>query len=143
MDLEKIRQNTAGTILQFSVPAIIAMVLTSLITVVDGFFIGNYIGEEGIAAVNLGLPVIYLFLSIGLMVSVGGVAIAGMLFGAKELAACNQVFRQTIVTTAVFSVMTALLVALFLSRCWIYWGLLDKCGCILGHTTASCFQSWS
>ena len=64
MDLEKIRQNTAGTILQFSVPAIIAMVLTSLITVVDGFFIGNYIGEEGIAAVNLGLPVIYLFLSI-------------------------------------------------------------------------------
>lgn len=113
MDLEKIRQNTAGTILQFSVPAIIAMVLTSLITVVDGFFIGNYIGEEGIAAVNLGLPVIYLFLSIGLMVSVGGVAIAGMLFGAKELAACNQVFRQTIVTTAVFSVMTALLVALF------------------------------
>ncbi len=113
MDLEKIRQNTTGTILQFSVPAIIAMVLTSLITVVDGFFIGNYIGEEGIAAVNLGLPVIYLFLSIGLMVSVGGVAIAGMLFGAKELATCNQVFRQTIVTTAVFSVMTALLVALF------------------------------
>ena len=39
MDLEKIRQNTAGTILQFSVPAIIAMVLTSLISVVDGFFI--------------------------------------------------------------------------------------------------------
>ena len=58
MDLEKIRQNTTGTILQFSVPAIIAMVLTSLITVVDGFFIGNYIGEEGISAVNLGLPVI-------------------------------------------------------------------------------------
>lgn len=85
MDLEKIRQNTTGTILQFSVPAIIAMVLTSLITVVDGFFIGNYIGEEGIAAVNLGPLIIYLFLSIGLMVSVGGVAIAGMLFGARSL----------------------------------------------------------
>ena len=41
MELEKIRQHTAGTILQFSIPAIIAMVLTSLITVVDGFFIGN------------------------------------------------------------------------------------------------------
>lgn len=61
MELEKIRQHTAGTILQFSLSAIIAMVLTSLITVVDGFFIGNYIGGEGIAAVNLGLPIIYLF----------------------------------------------------------------------------------
>lgn len=113
MELEKIRQHTAGTILQFSIPAIIAMVLTSLITVVDGFFIGNYIGGEGIAAVNLGLPIIYLFLSIGLMVSVGGAAIAGMLFGARDLAACNQVFRQTIVTTTVLSVLTALLTALF------------------------------
>lgn len=113
MELEKIRQNTAGTILQFSIPAIVAMVLTSLITVVDGFFIGNFVGEEGIAAVNLGLPIIYLFLSIGLMVSVGGIAIAGMLLGAQDLAACNQVFCQTIAATAAFSVATGVLVALF------------------------------
>ena len=113
MDLVKIKQNTVGMILQFSIPAIIAMVLTSLITVVDGFFIGNYVGEEGIAAVNLGLPIIYLFLSIGLMVSVGGVAIAGMSFGAGNLTACNQVFRQTIVTTFLFSVLTGFAVALF------------------------------
>ena len=113
MDLERIRQNTTGMILQFSIPAIIAMVLTSLITVVDGYFIGNYVGEQGIAAVNLGLPVIYLFLSVGLMVSVGGVAIAGMSLGAGDISACNQVFRQTVATTIVFSVLTGLLVALF------------------------------
>ena len=69
MDLETVRQNTTATILRFSVPAIVAMLLTSLITVADGFFVGNYVGAEGIAAVNLGLPIIYLFLSIGLMVS--------------------------------------------------------------------------
>lgn len=113
MDLERIRNNTAGMILQYSIPAIIAMVLTSLITVVDGYFIGNYVGEQGIAAVNLGLPVIYLFLSVGLMVSVGGVAIAGMALGAGDMEACGQVFRQTIVTTVVAAVMTGLLVVLF------------------------------
>lgn len=113
MDLERIRNNTAGMILQYSIPAIIAMVLTSLITVVDGYFIGNYVGEQGIAVVNLGLPVIYLFLSVGLMVSVGGVAIAGMALGAGDMEACGQVFRQTIVTTVVAAVMTGLLVALF------------------------------
>ncbi len=113
MDLERIRNNTAGMILQYSIPATIAMVLTSLITVVDGYFIGNYVGEQGIAVVNLGLPVIYLFLSVGLMVSVGGVAIAGMALGAGDMEACGQVFRQTIVTTVVAAVMTGLLVALF------------------------------
>lgn len=114
MNLGKIRQNTTGMVLQFSIPAIIAMVLTSLITVVDGFFIGNYVGEQGIAAVNLGLPIIYLFLAVGLMVSVGGVAIAGMSFGAGNITECDQVFRQTIMTTTVFSVLTGLMVAVLL-----------------------------
>lgn len=113
MDLQKIRQSTVRTILQFAIPSIIGMVLTSLITVADGFFIGNYIGEDGIAAVNLGLPIIYLFLSIGLMVSVGGVAIAGMVLGEGDTAKCNQVFRQTIATTGVFAVLTGLFVFIF------------------------------
>lgn len=113
MNLENIRQHTIKTILQFSVPSIIAMVLTSLITVADGFFIGNYIGKDGIAAVNLGLPVIYLFLAIGLMVSVGGVSIAGMSLGAKDFAKCNQIFRQTIFTTALLAVLTGLFVCIF------------------------------
>ncbi len=112
MDLEKIRQNTIGTILRFSVPAIVAMMLTSLITVADGFFIGNYVGAAGIAAVNLGLPIIYLFLSIGLMVSVGGAALAQMEFGAGNRTACSQSFRQTVATTVMFSVVTGIAVAL-------------------------------
>ena len=113
MNLEKIRENTLKTILRFSIPSIIAMVLTSLITVVDGFFIGNYIGADGIAAVNLGLPIIYLFLSIGLMISVGGAAIAGISFGGGNLSECTLVFRQTLATTIAFSVLTGLLVLAF------------------------------
>jgi Na+-driven multidrug efflux pump len=65
MNLESIRKNEAQTILQFSVPAIIAMLLTSLITIADGFFTGNYVGKEGIAAINLGLPIVYLYLGLG------------------------------------------------------------------------------
>ena len=100
-------------ILGFSIPSIAAMVLTSLVTVADGFFIGNWVGKEGLAAVNLGLPVIYLFLAVGLMVSVGGAAMAGMALGAKDLARCGQVFRQTVVTAAALAALTALGVWLF------------------------------
>ncbi|MBO5144224.1 MAG: polysaccharide biosynthesis C-terminal domain-containing protein [Lachnospiraceae bacterium] len=109
MDLQKIKQNKTKMILQFSIPAIVAMVLNSLITVADGFFIGNYVGKEGIAAVNLGLPIIYLYLAIGLMVSVGGVAIAGMALGSGNVEKCNAVFRQTIATTIAFSILISLL----------------------------------
>lgn len=96
MDLEKIKTDRAKVILQFAIPSILAMVLTSLINIVDGFFMGNYIGTSGLAAVNLGLPIVYLYLAIGLMFAVGGISIAGRMLGAGQIKQANQVFRQTI-----------------------------------------------
>jgi putative MATE family efflux protein len=110
MNLEAIRNKTVQMILQFSIPSIIAMVLTSLITIVDGYFIGNYIGKEGIAAVNLGLPILYVYLGVGIMISVGGIAIAGMEFGAGNIKKSNNVFNQTVMTTMLVSVVLSLLV---------------------------------
>lgn len=109
MNLENIRGNKRKTILQFAVPSIIAMVLTSMITVVDGFFIGNFVGKEGLAAVNLGLPIVYLFLAVGLMVSVGGVAIAGMALGGRDIQKCNSVFNQTIATVVVLAALLSVI----------------------------------
>lgn len=110
MNVDHIKNQRVKTIFQFSIPAIIAMVLTSLITVTDGFFIGNYVGTDGIAAVNLGLPIIYLYLAVGLMISVGGVAIAGISLGERNQKKCNNVFNQTLCTTAVVSWILSLLV---------------------------------
>lgn len=103
MDLEQMKKNRTKMILQFSIPALVSMLLTSFVTIADGFFIGNYVGKEGIAAVNLGLPIIYLYLGVGLMVSIGGVAIAGMALGSGDRESGNQVFRQTVATTILFS----------------------------------------
>ena len=115
MNVDLIRANRTRAILAFSVPAIISMVLTSLINVADGFFMGNFIHKDAIAAVNLGLPIIYLFLATGLMVSVGGSVIAGMLMGRKDEESCRSVFSQTIATCAVASVLLSV-VMFFLLR---------------------------
>lgn len=115
MNVDSIRANRTRAILAFSVPAIISMVLTSLINVADGFFMGNFIHKDAIAAVNLGLPIIYLFLATGLMVSVGGSVLAGMSMGRKDEESCRSVFSQTIATCAVASVLLSV-VMFFLLR---------------------------
>ena len=38
MEIQNIKENKVKMILQFSIPSIIAMLLTSLISVTDGFF---------------------------------------------------------------------------------------------------------
>lgn len=115
MNVDSIRANRTRAILTFSVPAIISMVLTSLINVADGFFMGNFIHKDAIAAVNLGLPIIYLFLATGLMVSVGGSVLAGMSMGRKDEESCRSVFSQTMATCAVASVLLSV-VMFFLLR---------------------------
>lgn len=115
MNVDLIRANRTRTILAFSVPAIISMVLTSLINVADGFFMGNFIHKDAIAAVNLGLPIIYLFLATGLMVSVGGSVLAGMAMGRQDEESCRSIFSQTMATCAASSVLLSV-VMFFLLR---------------------------
>ncbi len=101
-------------ILQFAIPSIIAMVLNAFVTIVDGFYLGNYIGEEGLSAVTIGLPIIYIYLAFGIMIGVGGISLAGRLLGEQNLDKANQVFRQTLWTIGIKSlILTALAFILF------------------------------
>lgn len=68
MEMTQIKQNKLKMILQFSIPSIIAMLLQTVITITDGFYTGNYVGEQALAAINLGLPVLYFYLGVGLCV---------------------------------------------------------------------------
>lgn len=84
MEIEKIKLNKTKSILQFGIPATIGMLMTSLITIVDGYFAGNYIGSQTLVAINLGLPLLYFYLAVGLMIGVGGSVIAGISIGSRD-----------------------------------------------------------
>ena len=45
-----------GRLLKFTFPSIIMMIFTSIYGVVDGFFVSNFVGKTGFAAVNLIYP---------------------------------------------------------------------------------------
>lgn len=98
MNMKQIKENKLKMILGFSIPSIIAMLLQSVITITDGYFTGNYVGENALAAINLGLPILYFYLGVGLCVGVGGSVICGRLIGAKEKQKASKVFSQTMVT---------------------------------------------
>lgn len=98
MDIKQIKENKLKMILAFSIPSIIAMMLQTVITITDGYFTGNYVGENALAAINLGLPILYFYLGAGLCVGVGGSVICGRLFGTKEKQKASEVFSQTMVT---------------------------------------------
>lgn len=114
MNTLAIKSNKLNMILSFAIPSIISMLLTTLITITDGYFTGNYVGEDALAAINLGLPIIYLFLGVGLCLGVGGSVIAGRYMGAKDERNACFVFSQTIVSALIICIITSIIVfALF------------------------------
>lgn len=56
----------------FVIPSVIAFALSGVYAVVDGFFIGNSIGDAGLAAINIAWPVTALLQSVGTGVGMGG-----------------------------------------------------------------------
>ena len=110
MDINQIRENKLKFILQFSIPSIIAMMLQTVITVTDAYFVGNYVGENALAAINLGLPILYFYLGIGLCVGVGGSVISGRLLGQRNDSKASSVFSNTIVTSFVLCIIVSIIV---------------------------------
>ena len=47
---------TYRRLLQFTVSPILMMVCTSLYSIIDGFFVSNFVGKTAFAAVNLYMP---------------------------------------------------------------------------------------
>lgn len=110
MDINQIKENKLKFILQFSIPSIISMLLQTAITITDAFFTGNYVGENALAAINLGLPILYFFLGIGLCVGVGGSVISGRLLGKQNSKKASEVFSQTMITSAVYCIATSVII---------------------------------
>lgn len=126
MDLERIRENQLSSILKFSIPSIIAMFLSTVLTITDGYFTGNYVGEEAIAAINLGLPVLYFYLGLGLCVGVGGSVICGRMLGAKDESKASRIFTQTVATSLIVCIVTSVFVYLFFEPILKFLGAAGK-----------------
>ena len=48
------------------------MLIVSMQMMIDGFFIANTVGANGLAAINLSMPIVNFSMSVAMMISAGG-----------------------------------------------------------------------
>ena len=65
-------------------PTLLGMIFNALITIVDGIFVANGVGPDGIAAVNIIVPLYMVATGIGLMLGIGASVLAGMALAENE-----------------------------------------------------------
>lgn len=66
------KNNDMRTFFQFVIPSVLSFALSGVYAIVDGFFVGNSIGDIGISAINMAYPIVAVIQSLGTGIGMGG-----------------------------------------------------------------------
>ena len=99
---------TEGSILRslvaLSVPIVFANVLQTAYQLVDTFWVGR-LGGEGVAAVSVSFPLIFLMIALGGGLAVAGSVLVAQYVGARNAVKVNHVTAQTLLMVGFVSVL--------------------------------------
>lgn len=85
------------------------MIIFSLYSMVDGFFVSKYVGVEALSAVNLSMPFINIVFALGIIAAVGSQTMCGVFIGRKNYMKANKIFSFNIKTVTISSIILTLL----------------------------------
>lgn len=122
---------TYKRLLRFVISPVFMMIFSSLYSIVDGFFVSNYVGKTQFAAVNLIMPVIMAISTVGFMLGTGGSAVVSITLGTGKKELANRYFSMLVYTAAIAGIVLSVLGFIFARPISILLGasgeLLESC----------------
>ena len=103
-----------GRLMRFTLPSIVMMIFTSIYGVVDGIFVSNFAGKTPFAAINLIMPYLMVFGTLGFMVGTGGTALISMNLGLGDKKKANEIFSMLTLVCIIGGAALTVLSILFL-----------------------------
>lgn len=97
------KDKISSVFFQYSIPSVLGMLAISSANIVDGFFIGNYVGDFGLAAINITFPIFSLLFGFALMLAIGSSVTSGKLIGQGDIKSASIIFSKAIVCITFFS----------------------------------------
>lgn len=129
------KANTAGTstenlgvspigklLVQYSIPAIIAAVATSLYNIVDSIFIGRGVGAMAIAGLAITFPLMNLVVAFCTLIAVGGATISSIFLGQKNFDRATDVVNNVMTLCLIHSLVIGSIALIFLDPILTFFG---------------------
>ena len=105
---------TYSKLIRFTVPSIVMMIFTSIYGVVDGLFVSNFVGKTPFAAINLIMPFLMAFGTVGFMIGTGGSALVSKTMGGGDHRRANRLFSMLVYVSVGLGVAMSILGIVFL-----------------------------
>lgn len=112
-------------LMQYAVPAIIAMTASSLYNMVDSIFIGHGVGTMAISGLALTFPLMNLAAAFGSLVGVGASTLISVKLGQKDYDTAQRVLGNVLVLNILLGVAFTVVVMAFLDPILYFFGGSD------------------
>jgi putative MATE family efflux protein len=77
---------------KFTLPAIIGVIIAGIQGIIDGFFIGNAVGSQGLAGITLAYPLYLAIIGAGIIIGIGSSSLIALKLGERK----NQEAREIV-----------------------------------------------
>ncbi len=113
-------------LVQYSIPAIIGMTITSLYNIIDSIFIGHGVGAMGIAGLAITFPLMNLVVAFCTVVSAGGSTISSIRLGQKDTDGATEVLNHTLMLCLVNAFLFGGISFIFLDEILRFFGASNE-----------------
>ena len=109
-------------LLSFTIPSIVAMLVSSLYNIVDQYFIGQYVGNLGNAATNIAFPLSISCTAIALLCGIGGASAFNLAVGEGDKKRAMYYIGNGIMMMLILGIVLSLISELFLEPMLLFFG---------------------
>ena len=113
-------------LMQYAVPAIIAMTASSLYNMVDSIFIGHGVGTMAISGLALTFPLMNLAAAFGSLVGVGASTLVSVKLGQKDYDTAQRILGNVLVLNIVLGLAFTVVTMIFLDPILYFFGGRDE-----------------
>ncbi|MBR6456437.1 MAG: MATE family efflux transporter, partial [Prevotella sp.] len=112
-------------LLQYAMPAIVAMTASSLYNIIDRAFIGQVVGAEAIAGLGITFPFMNLSAAFGAAVGVGASTCISVKLGQRDYATAERLLGNTVTLNLIVGAVFMAVSLLFLDPILRFFGASD------------------
>lgn len=98
---------------KYFIPTLFGMLSMAAVTAIDGIFVGQGVGSDGIAAVNISIPLLMLFTGVGLMIGAGCSVVASIQLSKRKYKAARINVTQALLFAAIIAAIPTFLVMMY------------------------------
>ena len=113
-------------LMQYAIPAIIAMTASSLYNMVDSIFIGHGVGRMAISGLALTFPLMNLAAAFGSLVGVGAATLISVKLGQRDYDTAQRVLGNVLVLNIIIGLAFSVVTVIFINPILYFFGGSDE-----------------